>query len=445
LTNWVGKTLANRYVVERKIGEGGMGMVFEARQISLSKPVAIKVLTRDVTQHPEVFARFRTEAEVTTSIRHPNIVDILDFGELEDGSPFFVMELLDGEPLVDVLRREGRLSQTRSIRIAVQIARALAAAHERGVIHRDLKPDNVHVLAHDGGEEFVKVLDFGLAKVTNASGVTREGQVFGTPRYMSPEQASGIVVDERSDIYSLGVMLYELVAGRCPFEADTMLAILGMHRFDPPPPLRSLHPPAEVSASLEAIVMRCLAKDPAARYPSMAALRDELSGLMTSPTLLAAGTPPSAASLAGGTSPVPPTQVFIEGSSSRRPAAPAKPDKPVSAPPAASRNRRLFVGAALAIVTIVVALTFARRSSEIDDFDTEEAELTQHTVVLASDPEGAEVFHGAELVGNTPLPVPRPHPGHRLELELRARGYKPTRVTLSNASERTVRVDLDNE
>ena len=275
----LGKTLDDRYIVEEKLGEGGMGIVYRARHKAISKSVAIKVLRPEASRHKDAIARFRQEAESTTAIGNEHIVDILDFGSLSNGSAYFAMEHLRGRTLSQLLREDGALSPSRAVRIAIQITRALSAAHDHGIIHRDLKPDNIFMVTRSDGEDFVKVLDFGLAKVASVSAsaqITREGQVFGTPHYMSPEQCAGQPVDARTDVYALGAVLYQLLSGRCPFEADSLLAIMTMHRLDPAPRFSELDPPLLIDPELEVVVQRCLEKSPQNRYETMATLRDDL-------------------------------------------------------------------------------------------------------------------------------------------------------------------------
>jgi eukaryotic-like serine/threonine-protein kinase len=271
----VGQTIDGRYLVEGVLGEGGMGVVYRARHTGIDRKVAIKVLRSEFANDPEILERFVLEAKTATALGNPHIVDILDFGRLSDGSTYFAMEHLDGISLTEAINQ--RLTAERIAKIALQVCDGLGAAHEKNIVHRDLKPDNIFILQRGGGD-FVKLLDFGIAKVsTDAKNkLTRAGAVFGTPHYMSPEQAAGTTVDHRADIYALGVILYEMASGKLPFDADNFMGILTQHMYRSPIPIRALVNNSDCPPGLEAIVQKCLEKLPGSRYQSVHELADDL-------------------------------------------------------------------------------------------------------------------------------------------------------------------------
>ena len=271
----LGLTIDGRYRVEALLGEGGMGLVYRVTHTRLNKPLAIKVLRRENTRDPEVLARFRREAESASGIGNQHIVDIHDFGELDDGSTYFVMECLEGLDLIDAIDVAQRMPESRAIHIGTQLCRALGAAHDAGIVHRDLKPENVFLIRRNDTEDFVKVLDFGIAKVANGpKRLTRDGEVLGTPHYMSPEQCEGDGVDHRTDIYALGVLLYEMVTGHVPHDADTMMGILTKQMYEEPIPPKVRVP--QISEQLEELIMRCLEKKPERRYQTMHEIEADL-------------------------------------------------------------------------------------------------------------------------------------------------------------------------
>jgi serine/threonine-protein kinase len=263
------------------LGEGGMGAVYLAEHPGIGRRVAIKVLKSELGHDPQLLTRFLNEARAANAIRHPNIIEVLDSGTTERGASYLVMELLEGESLSGRIKRLSRLDERSAIEIAMQTASGLGAAHAKGIIHRDLKPDNLFVIpeASDAARERVKILDFGIAKLHLMAGdslKTRTGTLMGTPVYMSPEQCLGTKeVDHRSDIYSLGIIIYEMLAGRPPFISEGFGELLSMHLHDKPASLREFAP--QVTAEVEYSVLRMLAKKPDERYQSMADVRAALA------------------------------------------------------------------------------------------------------------------------------------------------------------------------
>jgi serine/threonine-protein kinase len=275
---YIGTTFDHRYRIDRLLGEGGMGFVYLARHKVIDKKVAVKVLRAEMAKDREILERFLQEARAASSIGNPHIIDISDFGDLPDGSTYFVMEFLDGQSLVQFNDKNNRQPFDVIAKIAIQMANGLAAAHEAGIIHRDLKPENIFVVTRGLDKHFVKILDFGIAKVATSgeNKLTRAGAVFGTPHYMSPEQAAGSPLDHRTDVYSLGVMLYEMISGLLPFTADNFMGILSQHMYQAPPPLGKLNLDPPCPAELEAIIFKCMSKAPDDRYPDMTALSADL-------------------------------------------------------------------------------------------------------------------------------------------------------------------------
>jgi serine/threonine protein kinase len=272
-------TPVGEYVVERKIGEGGMGMIFAASHPIIGKRVAIKVLNPAMAANPEVVQRFVQEAKSVNQIRNRNIVDIFSFGTLADGRHYFAMEFLEGESLAQRLAR-APMPWPEAVGIWLQVAFAVEAAHRQGIVHRDLKPDNIFLVPAPEGA-FVKVLDFGIAKLMGDGpmGMTKTatGMPIGTPTYMSPEQAGGAAVDHRTDLYAFGVILFEAIAGRPPFQSPTLVQLLSAHMNDPPPKIDTLV--NGVDPKLIALVDKLLAKEPSDRPPNMGDVRTQISAL----------------------------------------------------------------------------------------------------------------------------------------------------------------------
>ena len=255
----IGSTVNGRYQLEAAIGEGGMATVYAARHRLVDRPCAVKIMNAALAKNEVIRERFRREAKAAQKLAHPNIIEIFDQGELPDGSLFLVMELLEGETLADVLMR-GKVPIERALPIAIQISRALARAHDLEVIHRDLKPENVFLGESLDGTDFVKLLDFGIARSMQDVRLTGAGEVFGTPQYMAPERITSIDAGPQADLYALGVMLFEMLSGELPFDAPDIATFFLKHLKEKPPSLKARDP--SIPAELDRLVFEMMAKDP---------------------------------------------------------------------------------------------------------------------------------------------------------------------------------------
>jgi serine/threonine-protein kinase len=456
---YLGATIDGRYKVEALLGEGGMGVVYRCVHTIIGKKVAMKVLRADLARDAEVTERFLNEAKAASSIGNAHIIDISDFGQFPDGAAYFVMEYLNGQPMSKLVEGSQPLAVQRILHLARQIAEGLSAAHAANIVHRDLKPDNIFLVDRGGQRDFVKILDFGIAKVSSSaegSKLTRAGAVFGTPHYMSPEQAAGQPVDHRGDIYSFGVILYELASGRLPFDADNFMGILTQHMYKAPVPIRALVPvPQDVPPGLEAIILKCLSKRPEHRYQSMQEMMLEFDKLS------AGGVPdavPEMMSRSGGFNV--PVDYFMKGQMPQP--VPAMPSRPSGA----RRSRwPLYAGVAgvLAAIGIVIGI-FAKSQSSAALQSPQSALSAEGTpkagdanaavmpaaskpavaskqVLLAAVPIDAHVFRNAEDLGQSPVMV-AVEQGQTVELEIRRDGYKTDKIMLDGSSTREV-VKLD--
>jgi len=464
----LGRVIDGRYPIEQQIGEGGMGVVYMATHTVLQKKLALKVLRGDNSKDADVVQRFMQEAQAATSIGHQNIIDISDFGRLPDGSVYFVMEYLDGQSLSDMIKRGGSVPMQDAIHLVRQIASALDAAHARGIVHRDLKPDNIIIVKQGSDPLFAKVLDFGIAKVGGAaSKLTKTGMVFGTPHYMSPEQAAGHSVDQRTDIYALGVIMYEMFTGKVPFDADTFMGILSKHMFEAPARPTDLEGGA--LGPLEGVILRALEKGPEQRYQGMSELLADLD------TVAAGGSVD-----VGGRPGVSPPGNLADSLEPRGHVEVAEPKS------SAGGQIALVALALLALVLVgggVATAVFLMTDDEdgqalaqAPDEDPTGAEETEptgdvaaqppaeaapapaeqppaeatpaapqiQTVEISSDPPGAEVVLGGVMVGNTPVAVPKPAEGTQ-EILLRLRNHEATSIPISSRTGDSLSVTLERE
>jgi len=307
-----GFTLDGRYHLTRRMGAGGMGQVYAGVQKSLDRKVAVKLLLPRFAAEPRFRERFLREAKAASKVHHPNVVQILDFGETSNGWAYFVMELLEGQDLQALIRAEGRLPWSRAQPLLLQITAALGAAHDLKIVHRDIKPANCFVIETEDHRELVKLLDFGLAKITAEPGeesdsLTATGEVFGTAKYMAPEQAVGSSKDPRVDVYSVGVMAYEMLTGRAPFTGPTAFHVITKHINEPPKPPRRLN--WEIPREVEAIILQALAKQPADRFGSIHEMRHALAAVTAQTGVEPTCDPPpepSASGFASSATPVSP-------------------------------------------------------------------------------------------------------------------------------------------
>jgi serine/threonine-protein kinase len=449
---YMGATIDGRYKVEAQLGEGGMGVVYRCTHTIIGKKVAMKVLRSDLARDAEVTERFLNEAKAASAIGNAHIIDISDFGQFADGATYFVMEYLAGSPLSKALEGGAAVPLPRLIHIARQLAEGLAAAHEAGIVHRDLKPDNIYLIPRGAEKDFVKILDFGIAKVstTGEGKLTRAGAVFGTPHYMSPEQAAGAPVDHRGDIYSLGVILYEMASGRVPFDADNFMGILTQHMYKAPVPMRALVPaPADVPPGLEAIVLKCLSKRAEDRYPTMHELIADLD-------MLQAGHVPSAVNemMARSNGFNVPADYFNKG---QMPAPmPATPESP----PRKKSHWPLTAGIAGVVAAVGLVVAIFAKSNKSDASLAPSAETAARAptaaapptpapteapkaapavpskeVVVAVDPLDAHVFRGNIDLGMSPVRLDVPV-GQKVQLEVRFAGYKSQALSLDGSEGR---------
>ena len=343
-SNLVGSVLADRYHIVRRIGEGGMGQVYLAEHVKMRRRSAVKVLHQGMVNDPDAIARFNREASNASQIQHPNVAAIYDFGETEDGLIYLAMEFIDGEPLRKVIERQGALPAAQAADITRQVADALEAAHEMGIVHRDLKPDNIMIARGRNGEDVAKVVDFGIAKATTGDDqkVTRTGLAIGTPEYMSPEQLSGDALDNRTDIYSLGLVAFNMLTGQLPFPAVSSREAMIARLTERPRTLAEIKDDVAWPAELQTVMDRALASQPQERYTHASHFGRDLvravaampeSALSSTGTLAIAVPHPNAPTVQRPAVPMPAA------------AAAAPPPTPAAARQAARRPTPLIAGA----------------------------------------------------------------------------------------------------
>jgi serine/threonine-protein kinase len=440
---YVGTTIAERYKVLSKLGEGGMGVVYLAEHVFIEKRVALKILSEDFARKADLVARFMQEAKAASKIGHEHIVDITDFGETASGSVFFAMEFLDGMDLAGHIKSGGAMPFPRARHIMNQICRALGAAHSKGIIHRDMKPENIYLITREGRADFVKVLDFGIAKMSaldeGSSRLTRTGMIFGTPEYMSPEQARGDKPDHRVDIYAAGCILYEMLTADVPFHAETFMGVLTKHMFENPEPPSLRNPNVRIPPDVEAVCLKALAKDRDQRFQTMKELALALEACAGGDLAQAWGNEPSGVGGLGE-----PSQVFRTAGTAARNVASATGT--AEAPPPKKRTG-LAAGAVAAllvaagagalvwshqhkppaprpVVTAPVVVAPPPPPHPVAPAELSPAKPTQYTMSIATQPAGADVFNGAERLGVTPCKVVLAASQTAVELELKKKGWK---------------------
>ena len=423
----IGQTLAGKYRIEKLIKQGGMGAVYRGKHVLMDKTVAIKVLKPSLAGDEAVVARFSREAKAASKISHPHAVVVTDFGEAENGVVFLVMEYLDGRTLKEVVVSEGPLALDRAVNIVRQVAGALDAAHSQGVIHRDLKTENIMLVRHDG-DEWSKVLDFGIAKICQPEGsaesdITHANLVVGTPQYMSPEQCSQSgALDARSDVYSLGIILYELLAGRVPFAGESATVLMMKQVQDPAPSVLSARP--DLPEAVDGVLKKALAKQPIDRYESAGELS---SDLMKASSMESASDPALAAVAAAQTVPNAPAVGTLDDADEAT-VVRARPEitevrRNVQPRPQLTVERfkpwRVMIPAAIVLVAVFAVVFFLTRSNTGGPADQTqsppglEADPNSQAVQPAGTPTGQTENDIRSVTVSSPTPTPstRPTPG----------------------------------
>ncbi|HWN09582.1 MAG TPA: protein kinase [Pyrinomonadaceae bacterium] len=398
----LGKTLAGKYRIEARLSEGGMGTVYRGTHVLMDKTVAVKVLRPSLAADEKIVARFSREARAASRISHPHALSVTDFGEAEDGVVFLVMEYLDGQTLKEIIREDGPMALPRAVEILRQVGGALDAAHTEGVVHRDLKSDNIMLLS-SSGTDYAKVLDFGIAKIKEADGaydpgLTAPDLVIGTPQYMSPEQCSQSPdIDARSDIYSLGVILYELLVGHVPFTGDSPTSIMLKHLQEPAPSV--LDERDDLPSAVSSVINRALAKKPEDRYQTVNELLEDFT--------IAAGMNPESDSPSAGHKRVampPPVYDSDEETLVRKryttPMVP--PPVPTEMPPPASSFSpwKILVPSVIGLLLIFGLIFVLTRNSQ-----TSPGELQPGTT-LAADPNSQPVEAASPATGQSEAGIP---------------------------------------
>lgn len=440
----IGSTINGRYRVRSVIANGGMGRIYLSEQIPLGRLVALKVLHGRYTTRgddPAFQKRFLLEASILSRLQHPNIVTLYDYGRIEGGADdnyFMAMEYLAGDTLHRRLRDRGALSPAETTQVARGIARGLREAHRQGVVHRDLKPSNVMLVPAEDGQEIVKILDFGLVKVLSddSEELTKEGSFLGSPRYMSPEQIAHGRVDLRTDVYSLGVMLYQCLCGHTPFESENSVHILMAHINAPVPPMRLRAPQIEVPERLERFVLRCLEKDPERRPATVEDFLRELTEVENALGIVAVGLT-TGAFIHGnlGLAPAPERSAVDSATVSQVSA--ARPGTLPENPPRAVLPLAMGV-LVLAIAAAIGAFAWRRPREAVP---APSVVAPSFTLVLEAVPAGATVYEGETAIGRAPLALnidPSSVQGAPRVFEVRAAGHRAATLRVGPSNQREV-------
>ena len=441
----IGQTIDGRYIIEALLGEGGMGFVYAARHAIIDKRVAIKVLRKEAAADESSAQRFIIEAKAASKIGHQNIVDITDFGVLSTGNAYFVMEFIDGPTLGKLVHELKQLPPLRAVGVSIQVARGLSGAHQKSIIHRDLKPENIFVVEKDGQSDFVKIVDFGIAKDVKAGKrLTAVGMVLGTPEYMSPEQATGQETDHRVDQYALGCILYEMLTGDVPFRGENAPKTLTKHVFEAVVAPSRLRPDLDIPPAVEAIVLRLLQKKPNDRYADMRELivaleaaEQQLKSEQASQRR-ARRTAAQSAEVAGAIDELPRTRtpmyvalglgaaatlvvavVAVAHLSKRRPSAAAT----------ASASALPSLAPSPSSVTPAGAAPSAPAASDVE-------------IQLTTVPPGAEVLLGSEPLGTSPIDVRRARTAQPVTFTIRRAGFKDAARSVVLDRDQTLEVVL---
>lgn len=472
-------TQVGEYVVDHKVGEGGFGAVYRATHPVIGKAVAVKVLGGQFSANPQMVSRFVAEARSVNQIRHKGIVDIFAFGQLPDGRQYYVMELLEGMPLDKYIERKGRLPVEEAVPLLRQVARALDAAHAQGIVHRDMKPENVFVLFDDEGKASAKILDFGIAKLfgdTPLGHKTRTGTPIGTPYFMSPEQCRGKDVDHRTDIYSFGVMTHQVLTGALPFDGDSLMDLMLKHTNEPPPPASKVRP--DLPPGMDRPLARMMAKEPSERPQSLSEAIEDLAEaarvagfkVTVLPVSRPGGDPSSRLGAAMASDPkLAEAKTMLGGSTLESAAVPPRSGKKwlgvvvavavvggavgavlalrgKAAPAAASTTEPARPAPTSEVVTAAptIGATPAPPPSIEPSASATAVAEDAHVEITLELPNGVvgEVYRGKEKLGTTKDPLKLKKGGGKVKLTVKAGGFLPKEVEVSTDETHTEKVTL---